>query len=290
VVPPVAPPPIPGPVPPPDPFPPPGPLDPINHVLSVVIASSSIPGSSVLVRSLSQKLVLTSPIITSTSSLSTLPNHASALSSAGQSISPGVSSGKPSRNVHQSSTRSPHSRSTSISHGHASHLTAPSPAPQSSPLHSIILSRNSTPHLTASHSTVPSLIPHSSARNNGVTSSSPYTLNAPHSEMFHSLTARSSAGHSTAPHARILPRNSTPHLTVSHSTAPLSSVPHSSSKHISIIRTNGNHSNNMLRSTASKSLAQSAVKSFNYPTSTRSLPCNNTSKHRQTELPAPSTD
>jgi len=286
VVPPVVP--IPGPVPPADPFPPPVPLDPINHVLFVVIASSSIPSSSMLVRSLSQKLVLTSPIITSTSPLSTLP--ASALLSGGQSISPGVLSGKPSRNVHQSSTHSPHSGSTSISHGHASHLTAPSSAPQSSPLHSIILSRNSTPsHLTVSHSTVPSLIPHSSARNNGVTSSSLYTLNAPHSDVSHSLTPRSSAGHSTAPHTRILPRNSTPHLTVSLSTA-LASVPHSRSRHISIILTNGHHSNNMLRSTASQSLTQSAVKSFNYPTSTRSLPGNNISKHRQTELPAPSTD
>jgi hypothetical protein len=161
--------------------------------------SSSVPGSSALVRSLFPQFVVTSSIVSrSPSSLSTLPSHSSTLLSSGQLISPEV----PSRNLSRTAppqwstypSLSPHSWFASTSRSNTSRLKAPSSyAPNStSPPHGSILSTNRTPHSTASHSTArpSSTRPSSMARS----SLSVPTSIASRSTAPHSLTR--SSGHS----------------------------------------------------------------------------------------------
>jgi hypothetical protein len=177
--------------------------------------SSSVPGPSALVRTLSQKLVRTSPVTTSPHPISTLPNHSSALSPPVPSPSSSIWSMNPSRTVPQSlplHCSPPHSSilsSNSTLSLTALCSTAPSSAPHStssvvrSEASSTITSRSIAPQSAASSA------PQSSSTDNNAPLSSPHTLNASRSAVSQSSSTNSSiptcscqgmASRSTAPH------------------------------------------------------------------------------------------
>jgi len=253
---PVVPPPIPPVLPPPELVPPPIIPNPVNNLASEVVVPlprSSVPYSSALVRSLSQQPVHTSPFISSPRSLSTLPSASSALSSAGPSIAPRVSSKKPSRTVPQSSTHhfqgSPHSGLTSSSRSKPSHsMLAPWSAPPSNSIHGG-LPKFSGPHiLNPPPSTVPHLLtPQSSAGHiSSSYSNMPPSLNSKRSTAF-SSTAPSSAPYAGSIRSELSSSITSCSIALSHSAPSSASQPMSTHYSVS---SRGPHTFNATRSTS----------------------------------------